>query len=630
MPKTLSFKTTACILLLGLSMSWATINGDGQESVVRTLSAKTHGSGRLIVGVGANYAQDGEYVKGPQSNGYGDVMDRRSGTDTVWIDESALQSGKMLSTNFYLSMGATPWLDIAAMLPVYYDWAGFGNLREGGIGDAEVSVKLLYPLPRERRVYYQAYYLGVSIPVGMRESGLFPRHPYYLSGSQSTVNPAETFYSSRLPAIRPMLLWTFDIGSVAEKFQFEILVNFGGTFTFDFGRHNTLVGNLALKYSPVEVIDIFVDFSGESRLANFADGFKLANDPIMVSPGIRINAPAGIYLLLAGDFCVSEYIDKTRYTWEKSGYEYSTAVRPKWGFQFQFGWDGYLAMQDDDRDGIKNDVDRCPKDAEDLDGFEDSDGCPETDNDKDGIDDAADKCPGKAEDQDGFEDEDGCPDPDNDGDGIPDQQDQCPRIAEDFDGFEDRDGCVDDDNDKDGVVDSLDKCPNDPEDVDKFEDDDGCPDIDNDKDGITDLKDKCPNEAETVNGLDDQDGCPDEKREEPKMPKHQILKGVQFKSGSVDMTFDSYQFLGPILKVMKEYPHVEIEIRGHTDSVGGYNTNMRLSQMRAEAVRQHLIAKGIDGARMRAVGFGPSSPIADNRTAFGRAQNRRIEVVRIK
>ncbi|MBD3390514.1 MAG: OmpA family protein [Chitinivibrionales bacterium] len=626
MPGQLILKTTASMLVAAVSLSVAAVNGGGQESVVRTLSAKTHGKGKLIVGVGANYAQDAEFVKGPALNNYGNVLRLNDGP----VDPSLLESGKMLSSSFFLSMGATSWLDFAAMVPVYYDWAGFGNVRDGGIGDVDVSMKLLYPPPAERRLYYQAYYVGVSIPVGMKTRGLFPRHPYLVTGNERETNPAENFYSAGLVSIQPMIVWTFDIGAVADKFPLEIIANFGGVMTFDFDKNNTLVGNLALNLSPAEVIDIFVDFAGESRLANFSGGFTLANDPIYASPGIRINTPAGVYLQLAGDFCVSPFVDKTRYDWEKKDHQYSTAVRPRWGFNFQFGWDGFLAVQDDDRDGVKNDVDRCPKDPEDLDGFEDSDGCPDTDNDKDGIDDVKDKCPGKAEDQDGFEDEDGCPDPDNDGDGIPDQQDQCPRIAEDFDGFEDKDGCIDDDNDKDGILDSLDKCPNDPEDVDKFEDDDGCPDIDNDKDGITDLKDKCPNKAETINGLDDEDGCPDEKRKEPKMPKHQIMKGINFKSGSVEMTFDSYQYLEPIIKTMKEYPHVEIEIRGHTDSVGKYSSNMRLSQMRAEAVRQHLISKGVDGGRMRAVGFGPSSPIADNRTAAGRAKNRRIEIVRIK
>ena len=92
---------------------------------------------------------------------------------------------------------------------------------------------------------------------------------------------------------------------------------------------------------------------------------------------------------------------------------------------------------DRDGDGISDDVDKCPTDPEDKDGFEDDDGCPEPDNDKDGISDPADKCPNEPEDTDKFEDEDGCPDPDNDTDGLLDADDKCPNEPEDKDGFED-------------------------------------------------------------------------------------------------------------------------------------------------------------------------------------------------
>ena len=82
----------------------------------------------------------------------------------------------------------------------------------------------------------------------------------------------------------------------------------------------------------------------------------------------------------------------------------------------------------------------------------------------------------QAEDRDGFEDEDGCPDLDNDGDGIPDVDDDCPNEAEDRDGHEDNDGCVDRDNDGDGVPDHMDSCPAEQEIRNGFEDEDGCPD----------------------------------------------------------------------------------------------------------------------------------------------------------
>jgi hypothetical protein len=167
--------------------------------------------------------------------------------------------------------------------------------------------------------------------------------------------------------------------------------------------------------------------------------------------------------------------------------------------------------RDRDQDGLLDDQDGCPLAAEDHDGFEDSDGCPEADNDGDRFLDAADKCPNEAEDMDGVEDTDGCPDLDDDKDGIPDERDSCKDKPETKNGFKDDDGCPDEvDNDADGVPDAADKCPNEPEDTDGFEDTDGCPDLDNDKDGIPDSADECSDEPETMNEFEDTDGCPDE------------------------------------------------------------------------------------------------------------------------
>ena len=89
--------------------------------------------------------------------------------------------------------------------------------------------------------------------------------------------------------------------------------------------------------------------------------------------------------------------------------------------------DKCVGYGDRDGDGIKDNVDKCPDQPEDKDGFQDEDGCPDLDNDGDGLNDAIDKCPNDPEDKDGFEDEDGCPDPDNDKDGFLDKDDKCPN-----------------------------------------------------------------------------------------------------------------------------------------------------------------------------------------------------------
>jgi hypothetical protein len=176
-----------------------------------------------------------------------------------------------------------------------------------------------------------------------------------------------------------------------------------------------------------------------------------------------------------------------------------------------------LERKDRDSDGLFDDQDQCPTEAEDRDGYEDGDGCPDLDNDLDTIADDVDQCPREAEDFDGFEDTDGCPDPDNDKDGIIDTSDRCPLEPETKNNYNDEDGCPDvPDSDGDGVPDPQDQCPNDVEDTDGFNDTDGCPDPDNDNDGIPDIQDECLDEPETVNGFEDEDGCPDEAPEAPK------------------------------------------------------------------------------------------------------------------
>ncbi|MEO7733629.1 MAG: OmpA family protein [Kofleriaceae bacterium] len=259
----------------------------------------------------------------------------------------------------------------------------------------------------------------------------------------------------------------------------------------------------------------------------------------------------------------------------------------------------------------------------------------DNDPDKDGIFGAADKCPNDAEDKDGFQDEDGCPDLDNDGDGIPDAVDKCPNEAEDKDGFQDDDGCPDLDNDGDGIPDAVDKCPNEPEDKDGYQDDDGCPDPDNDGDGIPDAADKCPNEPETKNGFQDDDGCPDEIPARLKQFTG-VIQGINFKVNDAALQSNSSITLDKAVAVLKEFADLKMEIQGHTDDQPlrngrKYADNQALSQARAESVRAYMVAKGIDAARLTAKGYGDSVPVESptglkaGKLAAARAKNRRVE-----
>lgn len=246
------------------------------------------------------------------------------------------------------------------------------------------------------------------------------------------------------------------------------------------------------------------------------------------------------------------------------------------------------------------------------------------DKDKDGIANREDACPAEAEDRDGFEDENGCPEEDNDQDGVRDGDDGCPSVAEDADGFEDKDGCPDLDDDKDGITDDKDECKGKPEDDDGFEDKDGCPELDNDGDGLADVEDRCKNNGETFNFFLDDDGCPDE------VPGDLaefagVVPAIQFEVSSSKLLKSALPILDRAAKALLRYPDLAVEIAGHASSEGDDEKNMLLSQDRTEAVRELLIKKGVDPDRLTARGYGETQPVASNDSDAGRKANRRVE-----
>ena len=247
-----------------------------------------------------------------------------------------------------------------------------------------------------------------------------------------------------------------------------------------------------------------------------------------------------------------------------------------------------------------------------------------SDADGDGLTDDVDQCPQEAEDKDGFEDENGCPDADNDADGVADGSDKCPTEAEDKDGFEDEDGCPDADNDGDGLADGADKCPVEAEDKDNFQDEDGCPDLDNDADGVADGADQCPDQAESKNGYLDGDGCPDDLPAQVKKFTG-VIKGINFKTKSAVILKPSFKTLDGAVKVLQEYADLKLEIQGHTDDVGDDAFNLELSQGRAESVKAYFVGKGIAEDRIIAKGYGETNPVDPRKTKAARAKNRRVE-----
>ncbi len=263
------------------------------------------------------------------------------------------------------------------------------------------------------------------------------------------------------------------------------------------------------------------------------------------------------------------------------------------GLTFKFGG------KDTDGDGIYDKDDACPEVA----GLPEFKGCPDTD--KDGIQDSEDACPEEV----GTKELNGCPD--NDGDGIINSEDACP----DDKGTKMMNGCPDADGD--GVADKDDKCPT----VAGAKDNAGCPWPDTDGDGVADKDDKCPTVAGTVAN----NGCP-EVSEEAIKKLNDYAKTILFDTGKFSFQKQTFPVLKAITAILKEYPTAKFSIEGHTDNVGKADFNQKLSDGRANAVKQYLIDNGIDPFRLTSKGFGMDNPIDTNKTAKGRANNRRVEV----
>lgn len=280
-----------------------------------------------------------------------------------------------------------------------------------------------------------------------------------------------------------------------------------------------------------------------------------------------------------------------------------------------------VKIEETDKDGdtVLDKDDQCPS----LPGPVANQGCPveaPKDRDGDGILDPSDKCIDQPEDMDVFQDDDGCPEPDNDNDGILDTADKCPNEAGPMANL----GCPVLDKDGDGLNDDKDKCPNEPEDKDGFQDDDGCPDLDNDADGVPDDRDDCPMDPGPI----DNKGCP-RKYSLVTVTKEriEIKKQIKFATGSAKILgAESEQILDEVALALKDNAQIKkLRVEGHTDSVGNDARNLKLSQNRANSVMSALIKRGVDPVRMDAVGFGETKPIASNSTRAGKAENRRTE-----
>jgi len=219
---------------------------------------------------------------------------------------------------------------------------------------------------------------------------------------------------------------------------------------------------------------------------------------------------------------------------------------------------------------------------------------------------------------------------DADGDGVTDDLDQCPDTPA---GASVNESGCEGDADGDGVVDRLDQCPDTP--AGTTVDENGCPvAADGDGDGVPDAIDQCPDTAAgaMVNETGCTEGCRAPAPGEPidlegcATGEAVVLKGVNFDTGSSRLTANAKVILNQVADSLAGVPAMRVEIGGHTDAQGSDAYNQQLSERRAQAVKDYLLARGIDAGRLEAKGYGEAEPVDSNETAEGRELNRRVEM----
>ena len=321
--------------------------------------------------------------------------------------------------------------DGAALLPAFDDVPD----QSAAVGDLRLSAKLRLPDPT--RGLALALDLTVALPTG----GSFAGH------DGPTVTPTAVIDAYVTRAVRL-------VGNVGVAFRARRTL---GSLVLD----DALLAAVGVELTPASV-------AAEHAVRAEVAGFVGLTDPgpeergLEVRTGYAWRGVTGLELGVGFGLGVGPGVGVPQ--WRAFGSVRYRPGRCATGPEDDDGWedDDHCGDPDNDGDGLEDEADLCPNEPENRNGFEDQDGCPDKkpafaafggggrdafapagDADHDGLDDDIDACPQEAEDKDGFEDTDGCPDPDDDQDGILDGDDACPRSAEVVNGFEDKDGCPD-------------------------------------------------------------------------------------------------------------------------------------------------------------------------------------------
>lgn len=363
-------KATVLTVILAAGAFANNLNTGGLSGVNRTYSAYSIGQGSYELGLS---------IKGEYGN---EALEEYELIGTSRQLKDVLLYGQDL----YLVMGIANWMDIAVDLPFYEDVIDGYDEDAFGFGDFAASLKLMHPGMKPDALIRLAYIMRASFPTGGFARGYYARDPLFSHVSRVNGGGA---YTSGGYNLNPMLAWTFDLTRLKVSKPWLVHLNFGMDALFyptnkdNLPAENTgMQGGLAVEWLASPAWSMFLDFNGKSRLGNITDGPFLeifAKDQLTLALGTKNRFKSGLSASLVVEAGVSTQENFTRWkTFSGSDAKYyGIQPTPNLGVTLTLGFGAVGKKADSDFDGNRNQSDSCPQDAEDYDGYEDGDGCPD-------------------------------------------------------------------------------------------------------------------------------------------------------------------------------------------------------------------------------------------------------------
>lgn len=555
--KIVEHKKKAFLALLMAGVSFAQTGLMGGSDGIHQQNTMTLGQWHFTAGTGGNISLD------PWSQTRGGIFYENE-------ERIKMHDVKLSATgNFFAAMGFSNRVDVGISAEINYDRTDAQDIDEATSsirpGDMDFWIKARVPFINEESVFSLAGQLDVFMPTGEKVTGTRPRHAWFIRGREAT-NP----FTADEVVIGATAIATIDFGKINVPLRWNAAVG----FMYASQGANTLVYNTGVDWDMSYWITAFVEYSGEFRVENNGMPIDFFEDPMHVTPGLRLHLPQNIDLV--GGIDLSTRMMRVGYNRGEElknidqytiGYVDDDGKRKRYGYtpgvtyaltglvSWTFGGNHKSYKPAREEQSVMDTVRLARTDTVYwVDTIVKSFTVVKND-----------------------------------------------TIVK-YQSFTVLDTMPD--SDKDGVSDDLDLCPNSPPEI--VVNRTGCP-RDFDGDGIPDYLDQCPN---TKPGTSvDSAGC-----EVAILKLDDLEKSIIYKSKSTALDKSSYGSLDDLVKLMVMRPAEGIEIQCHMEKFGKEGKALGIAQSRAKSVVNYLVRKGVDENRLRATGFIMDKTVSDTKT----------------